>query len=588
MRDEKITAKVEQKLAKAGYAAVKASCADGIARLEGEVDTWEQVVEAGYAAASVRETREVVNKMSAKNAPAQARVRKATPKMPFYNPELPKKADVVIVGAGVIGCFIARELSRYKLDAVLLEKGSDVAQGATKANSGQIHNGMGEKSGTLKKELCVKAWPMFERITKELDVPYKKKGLLILATRETFPQLPGWLARILAKKIFPKVVAGKARSAGERPKILNREQIFEMEPNVTDRVISGVLSPEYGVICPMQLTVAAAENAIMNGAKVILETDVTGIRTKDGRVTGVETDRGTIETSFVVNAAGVHSDEVAAMADLEEFTIHPRKGSILLFDKDANSQLNHQVREFHAGGRKGHSKGGGILMSPHNIHWGPTAIDVPAKDDRSVTREEIDGIYDGYGPTLPAFPRRSVITAFAGLRAATYKEDFVINASGKVRGFVNAAGIQSPGLTAAPVVAERVAGLLSGCGLALEKKDDFDPVRRKAPCFASLSDEEKAAAIGNDPAFGRVICRCETITEGEIVDAIRRSPLPVLSIDAVKRRTRAGMGRCQGGFCMPRVAEILAREHGVPLDKITKDGAGSGLLVARTKENLGE
>ncbi|MCD6467584.1 MAG: NAD(P)/FAD-dependent oxidoreductase [Methanomicrobia archaeon] len=491
-----------------------------------------------------------------------------------------------MIGGGVIGCFIARELSRYNLEIVLLEKESDVACGATKANSGQIHTGVGEESGTLKKKLCAEAWPMYDKITEELDVPFKRNGLLVVITKDTLPKIPSFIGNFISKYIIPYIVMRKGKDVGDKPRIIKRDELLRMEPNITDRALVAVFMPGYGIICPYKLTIALAENAIQNGTKVLLETEVRDILVEDKKVRGVMTNRGTIETQFVINAAGIFADEIAEMAGAKEFTIHPRKGSILLFDKEEEGYVNHQVSELRFP-QDPYTKGGGVLMTVDgNINWGPTAIEVPDKEDKSVTREEIEGIFEKYGFIFPNFPKNSVITYFAGLRAATYKEDFFIKASKNIRGFVNVAGIQSPGLTAAPAIAEMVLKILKDAGLKMEEKENFNPMRKASPVFDKLSVEEKKKLIEKNPLYGNVICRCEHVTEGEIIDAIH-SPLPALTIDAIKRRTRAGMGRCQGGFCGPRVAAILARELGIPLEKITKD-RNSNMFVGRTKSLLME
>jgi len=576
--------KIAEKLKKKKFSKIKTSVKNGIVYLDGEVNSWDEVIELGHAAGEMKEVKGVINNIIVKDVKEKKR-EKNLPK-DTYNPHLPERADVVIIGGGVIGCFIARELSRYNLEIVLLEKESDVACGATKANSGQIHTGVGEESGTLKKKLCAEAWPMYDKITEELDVPFKRNGLLVVITKDTLPKIPSFIGNFISKYIIPYIVIRKGKDVGDKPRIIKRDELLRMEPNITDRALVAVFMPGYGIICPYKLTIALAENAIQNGTKVLLETEVRDILVEDKKVRGVVTNRGTIETQFVINAAGIFADEIAEMAGAKEFTIHPRKGSILLFDKEEEGYVNHQVSELRFP-QDPYTKGGGVLMTVDgNINWGPTAIEVPDKEDKSVTREEIEGIFEKYGFIFPNFPKNSVITYFAGLRAATYKEDFFIKASKNIRGFVNVAGIQSPGLTAAPAIAEMVLKILKDAGLKMEEKENFNPVRKASPVFDKLSVEEKKKLIEKNPLYGNVICRCEHVTEGEIIDAIH-SPLPALTIDAIKRRTRAGMGRCQGGFCGPRVAAILARELGIPLEKITKD-RNSNMFVGRTKSLLME
>lgn len=581
MDDRKIEEKLRRIVKKKGLP-VTISVRDGIARLTGQVLTWEDVCEVGHLAGNLKEVREVINEVKTHEVNVKER---QNPQKIVTNP-LPAKADVVIIGGGVIGCFIARELSRYNLDTVLLEKESDVACGATKANNAQIHTGMGEKSGTLKKELCRKAWPLYDTIARELDVPFKRNGLLVILTKDTLSRkIPSFISSLIIRYVLVPMVVKEGKKVGDTPRVIKKEELHKIEPNVTDRTVSAVLMPNYGVICPYKLTIALVENAVHNGVTFLLETRATGIVTEDNKVRAVVTDRGTIQTDFVINAAGVFADEVAAMAGAQEYTIHPRKGCILLFDKELQGHVNHQVSEvkFPPDPR---TKGGGVLITVDgNINWGPTALEVPDKEDTSVTREDIETAVERYGPIFPDLSRNGVITYFAGLRAATYKEDFVIKASDTVKGFIHVGGIQSPGLTAAPVIAEMVLTILREEGLKMVEKEDFDPVRKASPVFNALSVDERKELIKKNPLYGNVVCRCEHVTEGEIVEAIHSS-LPAVTVDAVKRRTRAGMGRCQGGFCGPRVAALLAWELQIREVDVTKEGEGSHLFVGRTKEGM--
>lgn len=575
MKDERIEKKLKKIVEKKGFSTITVSVKDQIVHLAGLVDTWNDVVEIGYCAGKLREVKGVINDITSQEG-IQEKRRRVKPQVVT---RLPDTADIVIIGGGVIGCFIARELSQYDLDVVLVEKESDVACGATKANNGQIHTGIGEKSGTLKKELCAKGWPLYEKIAQELDVPYIRNGLLVVLTEDTLPKIPSFISHFVLKYVIQPLVVRRGRAVGDTPKVIKKEELLQMEPNITDRAVSAVLMPGYGIICPYKLTIALAENAIQNGVTILLKTEVTDITVEDNKVQKVVTDRGEIKTRFVVNAAGVYADEIAKMAGAQEYTIHPRKGSILLFDKKTEGYITHQMSELKFP-QDPHTKGGGLLPTVDgNMLWGPTASEVSDKEDTSVTREELDQMVEKYHPVLPDFPK-NVITYFAGVRASTYKEDFVIRAS-DVEGFIHAAGIQSPGLTAAPKIAEMVLTILKDKGLEMEEKD-FNPVRKAHPVFSKLSLEEKEELIKKNPLYGNVVCRCEHVTEAEIVDVIHR-PLPAVTMDALKRRTRAGMGRCQGGFCGPRVAEILARELKIPLEEVTKDGEGSYLFVRKTK-----
>ncbi len=577
MTDTKIEKTLEKIVQKKGFSTVTISVKEGIVQLTGSVDTWDAVVELGHDAGTLKGVKGVVNEIISKDEMEKGKIKV---KKKLKEKPIPDTADVVIVGGGVVGCFIARELSRYKVDVVLVEKEADVACGATKANNGQIHTGIGEQSGTLKKDLCVKSWPLYEKIAKELDIPYRKNGLLVVLTEDTLPGwIPGFLSRIILKYVIKPLVVRRGKGVGDTPQVIKREELLKREPHMTDKAVSAVLMPGYGIICPYKLTIALAENARQNGVTIVLETEVTDIVVEDNTVKMVVTDRGDIKTRFVVNAAGVYADDVAEMAGVKEYTIHPRKGSILLFDK-TDGYIQHQMSAL-TFPQDPHTKGGGLLETVDgNMLWGPTAVEVFNKEDTSVTYEELESMVKKYYPVLPDFPKKSVITYFAGVRAATYTEDFVIKASA-VHGVVHAAGIQSPGLTAAPKIAEMVVDILRDQGLPLQEKR-FDPVRKAPPVFSKVPAEEKKRLIKENPLYGNVVCRCEHVTEAEIVNAIH-GLLPATTVDAVKRRTRAGMGRCQGGFCGPRVAAILARELAIPLEDVTKKGNGSHLFVGKTK-----
>lgn len=515
--------------------------------------------------------------------------------MPAYMKpgELPSRAGLVVVGGGVIGCSIAREATRFTSDVVVLEKEADVACGTSKANNAEVHSGIGEDAGTLKQKLNVRGNRMYDDFVRGLGVELKRQGLLIVVTQRAIPRDGGMSEdermELLTRKIPEGIVAYGKNAGIEGLRTLSREEVFRMEPNVTREAVAGVFDPTYGLISPYKLTIALAEHAVINGARVFLNTTVTGFRVEDGAVRAVITDRGEIETSLVVNAAGVFADEVADMAGAGGFVIHPRKGATLLFDRQVTAEyVRSSVAEFRLPGqRTTQSKGGGAMPTAEgNLQLGPTAIEVEDKYDTSISAEEIEEIFERFHYLLPDFPRDALISAFSGVRAPTLEEDFVIGASEAVRGFVNVAGIQSPGLASAPAIAEMVLGILHDLGLPREPRPDFDPVRPAPPKFSELSNAERNRLIREDPRWGNVICRCEMVTEMEVVNAIH-SIIPATNMDAVKRRTRTGMGRCQGGFCHNRVAAILARELGIPVTAVTKDGEGSPVFLGAAKEFLG-
>lgn len=510
------------------------------------------------------------------------------------NPTLPASARAVIVGAGIIGCAIAREITRYTPDVVVLDKENDVACGASKANNAEVHSGIGEDAGTLKQRLNVRGNRMYDDFVAGLGVEFERQGLLIVVTPRSVPPEAAesmgreQLDELLRVRIPEGIVAYGEAAGIEGLRVLSREEVLKREPNVTPEAVAGVFDPNYGLVCPYKLTIALAEHAVINGARVILNTEVTGIRVEDGEVKGVITNRGEIATGLVVNAAGVFADEVAEMAGAGGFRIHPRKGATLLFDRQVTSEyVRSSVALFRMPGmKKERSKGGGAMPTVEgNLQLGPTAVEVEDKYDTSITAEEIEEIFERFHYLLPSFPREAVISAFSGIRAPTYEEDFVIEASDRVRGFVNVAGIQSPGLASAPAIVEMVMGFLHELGVPREPRPDFDPVRPAILRFAELGDREREALISKDPRWGNIVCRCEYVTEAEVLAAIH-SRIPATDMDGIKRRTRTGMGRCQGGFCEHRVAAILARELGIPVTEVTKSGDGSPLYLGQAKDFL--
>ncbi len=503
--------------------------------------------------------------------------------------EIPARAGVIIIGAGVTGCSIARELTKYTPDVVIIDKETDVSGETTKANNAEVHSGIGEKTGTLKQKLNVRGNAMYDEFVDGLGVDFQRQGLLIVVTPRSLPEnvsrwLPGPVAHFTHEKILPRVIMRTGTRKGiPGLRVVSRDEIFRMEPHVTKHAIAGVFDQTYGMVAPYKLTIALAELAVINGARVLLDTDVTGVNVEGGRVTGVVTNRGAIEAPIVVNAAGVFSDQVADLAGSGGFKIHARKGASLLFDRDiTRDYVRSSVSEFRMR-RATKSKGGGAMPTLEgNLQLGPTAIDVEDRYDTSISAEEIEEIFDRFYYLLPDFPRKALISAFSGIRAAADDEDFHIGASETAHGFVNVAGIQSPGLASAPAIAEMVLGILHELGVPTGKRPEYEEVRPAPPRFAVLDNEERDRLIKEDPRYGRVVCRCETVTEAEVVRAIH-GVIGATTMDAVKRRTRVGMGRCQGGFCGYRVAEILARELGVPVTEITKNGRGSEIFVGETK-----
>ena len=474
--------------------------------------------------------------------------------------------DVVIIGAGVSGCAIARELSRQKGSILVVEREEDVCCGTTKANSAIVHAGYDAAHGSLMAKLNVQGSEMMPALTKELDVHYKQIGSLVICLSEE--DRPGLV------KLYENGVANGVKDL----RIVERDELVQMEPNISDDAVAALYAPTGAIVCPFGLTYALAENAAKNGAQFQFDTEVTGIEAIDGGWK-LTTSKGEIETKVVVNAAGVYADKLHNMVSDDTMTIVPRRGDYFLLDRTAGDHVKHVV--FQLPGKYGK----GVLVTPTvhgNVLVGPTAIDIEDKDGTSTTQAGLDEVRAKSGMAVKDLPLRQTITSFAGLRAHELRHEFFI---GEVKpGFVDCAGIESPGLSSAPAIGVMVADIVTGI-LNLEPNPEFDPNRKGILDPKTLSYEEQVALIQENPAYGTVICRCETITEGEIIDAIRRVP-GAKSLDGVKRRTRAGMGRCQGGFCSPRVMEILAREMGVDQSQVTKSGGASRLIVGINKDKL--
>lgn len=473
-----------------------------------------------------------------------------------------RKADVIIVGGGIVGAAAARELAKYDLDIVLLEKDPDLAMGTTKANSAILHAGFDVPPGSLKALLNVRGNELFRELAADLGLEIRLTGSLVVAVSDEELAALGELLKRGEQNGVPGL------------SMLSPAEVLALEPNLTDKTLGALFAPTGGVMSPFGAALALAENAVRNGVTVLRECPVEAFEIVNGRVTGVWTPQGYIAAKFVINAAGLAANVVSRLAGDDSFTISPRKGEYVLFDKKASGFVSTVVFPTPTKISKG------ILVSPTfhgNMFIGPNALDCCDATDTGTTAAGLAEIIAGAARLVPNIPLNASITQFAGLRAVGSGGDFIIGPSPAVGGLIHAAGIQSPGLTAAPAIAERLAAVLRELGLAMTPKKDFEPKNPPRITFNELSAAEREALVRENPLFGRVICRCETITEGEIVAAIH-SPCGARTIDGVKRRTRAGMGRCQGGFCGPRVTAILARELDIPITAVRKDTAASYLF----------
>lgn len=473
--------------------------------------------------------------------------------------------DVVIVGAGIIGAMTARKLTEYKLKVCMVEKENDVAAGATKANSAIVHAGFDAKPGSLKAKLNVLGSEKMEQTASELGVKYRRNGSLVIGFTEEDEKT--------IQKLYDRGISNGVSGL----EILSAEKLFEKEPNISKKAVCALYAPTGAIVCPYELCIAAAGNAMDNGADLKLNFKVTDLKREDG-VWRIISENEEIRAKYVINAAGLYSDNIARLAGDTSFSVHPRSGDYILLDKECGTLTNCTIF------RTPSAKGKGILLSPTvdgNYLTGPTAVDTEDKNDKSTSEECLAKIMNEARENIENIPFNKTITSFCGLRAVGSTGDFIIRVAAD--GFVNAAGIESPGLSASPAVAEYIVDLLKECGLKLEKNERFNPIRKPAHAFREASIEEKNKIIKENPSYGKIICRCEGVTEGEIIEAIRTNP-GARDTDGIKRRTRSGMGRCQGGFCLPYVAELLAKELNIPFESVTKCGGNSEITIGRTKE----
>ena len=556
--------------------------ARGILTLKGECESWQQVVATGHKAAKLDGVRNVVNALS----PAGIQVPKKDYRALRAQGEakgVVADVDVLIVGAGISGCAIARELSKFDLSILVAEMGDDVAVGATKANNGNIHPGHAAKPGTLKAKLNVEGNRMYDAWAEELGFEFQRCGAMGFVTNPLLTPALRYAYQIAKKN----GVDGAALVSGKRA--------CELEPGLArgclgPKVKAALWLPSMGLVEPHKVAVALAENAAVNGIGFWLNTTIADILTEGSTVKGAVTNKGIVHAKYVINCAGVYADEISAMGGDRCYTIHPRRGVIAILDKAAKPEYNSLCErvtfaEVKRTLQHTDTKGGGMCHTPEgNILMGPSALEIPDKEDLSATPDELKYAM-GRGDETISYS--NIIRYFAGNRPADYTEDFVIGMSDVTDGFINVGAIQSPGLTAAPAVAHMVEGILTEHakrkGRPITKKADWQPRRQREVDFRHLSREQQDELIRRDPRYGRIVCRCETITEGEILDALH-SPVPPTSIDAIKRRTRAGMGRCQGGFCQPRVLELMAREFGQKWTEVTLKGEGTNVLIKQNRE----
>ena len=568
--------RVRRRLRRGGLGLLGCEGLNGAIHLTGVVERWDDRIRAGYIAASVR-CRGVVNDVTVSG------IAEPVMSVPRVTDEslAGKVYDVVVVGAGVIGCAIARELSRFDLRIGVLEKEDDVGVHASSRNDGMIHPGFAPPPGTLKAWFNAAGNRMYGDLAGELGFQFDRVGSIVLFS--------SWWLRLL----LPVMRRRAHRNGVAPPRVLTRAEVRKLEPNVTARQHGGLQFVSAGIVNPFEVTIAFAENAVQNGVEFHFETVVTGVDIEAAggirRLTRIRTNRGVITTGAVVNAAGSWADAVAALADDRFFTIHGRRGVDAVLDKQLSSTQHHALSmpDLLGSGRT-HSKGGGLIPSiDGNLIAGPTAEETPDRENYATTHAEFTEVRDQLSLN-DAVSSESIITYFAGVRPATFTEDFIVQRSIRVRNLTHVAGIQSPGLASAPAIAVEAArlaveSLQEERGVEVGRNQTFNPRRPARIDLSRLPLAERETLISARPDYGRPVCRCEDVTEGEIRDALR-SPLDVCSLDSIKRRTRAGAGRCHGGFCLPRVLEIIHEETGLPLESIRKKSGDSYVVLGRTKK----
>ena len=475
--------------------------------------------------------------------------------------------EIIIIGAGVSGSAIARELSRYDAKCIVVDKEEDVCCGTSKANSAIIHAGYDAANGTMMAKMNVEGNAMMTKLAEDLDIPFKRNGSFVLCFSEE--DMPG------LQKLYDNGVANGVPNL----QILNKEEVLKMEPNVSDAVYAALYAPTGGIVCPFHLNTAMAENACANGVEFQFDTEVLDIeKAEEGYV--VKTNQGKMTADYIINAAGVYADKFHNMVSEKKIHITPRRGEYLLLDKTAGAHVSSTIFALPS------KLGKGVLVTPTihgNLLVGPTATDIEDKEGTCTSAEGLQAVMEKAGITVKNLPLRQVITSFAGLRAHEEHHEFILGEVEDAPGFIDCAGIESPGLSSCPAIGKYIAELMKE-KMNLKEKDNFIETRKGILNPAELSLEERNKLVKENPAYGNMICRCEMITEGEIIDAVTR-PLGAKSLDGVKRRTRAGMGRCQGGFCAPRVMEIIARERGVDITEVTKSGGKSKLIVGVNKDS---
>lgn len=539
--------------------------------LTGELDCWDDIVTACRKCVVKEKGVHVVNKI--RFTGYKDDIKKPSVQDNFIDG---KRPDVLIIGGGISGTTIARELSKYDISVLLVDKENDVAMHASSRNDGEVHCGLDLSKGSIKQSYVVRGNLMFDKLCKDLDVPFKRCGQYVAI--EKLRYFPLVLIVVLIRKYLCGI---------KDTKIISRRFLLKKEPNIAKEFKYAIYNKSAGRTSPYNLVIATAENAVTNGVKLSLNTMVMDMEIENGKIKKVITNRGNVFPKVVINAAGVFAEDISIMAKDHFYSIHPRKGTIIILDKKSNKLANNILSYKNLDKVSKYTKGGAIIHSvSDNLLVGPDAIEVPDKEDFSTSKESIENIFNKHSKTIKDLDKKYIITYFSGIRAATFEEDYVIENGRKTKNIIHVAGIQSPGLTTAPAVAQDVSKmalkLLLRFGNKVKRNDKFNPIRKAPPKLSKMKHSERMEYIRNNPDYGEIVCRCEEISKGEILDALR-SPIKVPTIDAIKRRVRPGMGRCQGGFCMPLVEKIISDEFHIPIEEVKKSSVDSYISFGKTK-----
>jgi len=566
-------AKLNKKLQAAFHGSVHAVLRDGCLYLKGELPCWDDVVRAGQMSVNKKKYTVVNDIVFTGGRIPPMRMSDVHDSMLEGS-----RPDALVIGGGIVGCAVARELTRYNIDVMLVEKEHDVALHASGRNNGIVHPaGLDLRRGQLKKKYNDEGNRMYPQICGELEVSFRYTGQYICFT-------DGWMKpSAIASLLYWKLMRVSAA-------YVSRKKLAEREPHLNNKIKFALFFPSAGVVCPYGLTIAYAENAADNGAKICLDTAVIDIDVQDGRIESVMTNRGRIYPRLVINAAGVFTEEIARLAKDHFFSIHPQKGANVIFDKKAAFLVKtiaspFKALETKASAKKTHSEGGGIVHTADgNLLAGSDSIETFERENFSTDRENVRAVLTKQRQSVSALCERDIITYFTGIRAASYEEDFIVSFGKFTKNIIHAAGIQSPGLTAAPAIAVDISKMAAKY-LNAGVYNNFNPKRKAIVRAAELPDIERNALIKNEQDYGVIICRCEEISRGEVLAALRRN-VPCDTVDGVKRRVRPGMGRCQGSFCSPHVVEIIAAEKNIPVTKVRKMSYDSGILLCNNKEKV--